>query len=62
MRIFIAIEFSNKIKNILHNIQEIVKENSISGKFTDKDNFHLTIRFIGEITEVQLNNNLKEGY
>ena len=56
MRIFIAIEFSNEIKKYLHNIQEIVKKNSISGKFTDKDNFHLTIRFIGEITEVQLNN------
>ena len=60
MRIFIAIEFSDDIKKYLYNIQEIVKKNSISGKFTDKDNFHLTLRFIGEITDSQLNN-LKEA-
>jgi 2'-5' RNA ligase len=56
MRIFLAIEFSDDIKKYLYNIQEIVKKNSISGKFTDKDNFHLTLRFIGETTEAQLNN------
>lgn len=56
MRIFIAIEFSDEIKKYLYNIQEIVKKNSVSGKFTHEDNFHLTLKFIGETTEAQLNN------
>lgn len=49
MRIFLAIEFPEDIKNYLAQIQQVVREQSVAGNFTSKENFHLTLRFIGEI-------------
>lgn len=48
-RVFIAIEFSENIKNYLNQIQQIVSSNSSSGNFTHKENLHLTLKFIGEV-------------
>lgn len=48
MRLFIAIDLNNEIKDILnHSIQEL-KRNSVSGNFTPLENLHLTVVFIGE--------------
>lgn len=52
MRVFIAIEFEKEIKKYLKEIQQKVIEKSIRGNFTSIDNFHLTIRFIGEVNQV----------
>ncbi len=49
MRAFFAIEFPESIKEYLNQLQMSIKEKSISGNFTRKENFHLTLRFIGEI-------------
>ena len=54
MRVFIAIEFSDEIKNYLNEIKDIVIKESKSGSFTAKENFHLTLKFIGEVNESQL--------
>ncbi|MBF8981922.1 RNA 2',3'-cyclic phosphodiesterase [Lutibacter sp. B2] len=54
MRVFIAIEFEEKIKNYLSNQQQIIKENSIKGNFTRKENFHLTLQFIGEVKREEI--------
>ncbi|CAK7052818.1 RNA 2',3'-cyclic phosphodiesterase [Tissierella sp. P1] len=59
MRVFLAIEFTEEVKEYLYKIQQIVKNHSSAGNFTSKENFHLTLRFIGEVKEHELNK-LKE--
>lgn len=49
MRVFIALEFPKDIKEYLVQIQQVIREQSITGNFTRNENFHLTLRFIGEI-------------
>lgn len=51
MRLFIAITLSEDNKVRLVDIQTKIKEKCLTGNFTTKDNFHLTIKFIGEINE-----------
>ena len=51
MRMFIAIEFEEEIKDYLENMQNVIKENSKKGNFTKKENFHITLRFIGEVNK-----------
>lgn len=46
---FIAIEFEDEIKDYLDQLQTKVKENSKRGNFTQKENYHITLRFIGEV-------------
>lgn len=48
MRTFIAIEFEEEVKQYLYEIQEIAKTGCKNGNFTPKENFHLTLRFIGD--------------
>lgn len=54
MRIFIGIPFSEETKKELKKVQKKVTEKSATGRFADWDNFHLTIKFIGEIDEGKL--------
>ena len=56
MRVFFAIEFDDNIKTYLSEIQKEVKEYCVTGKFSLKDNFHLTLRFIGEQNTEQVEN------
>ena len=51
MRTFIAINFDKTVKKYISGIKNVVKENSKSGNFTDEENYHLTVRFIGESDE-----------
>lgn len=48
MRVFFAIEFDDEIKKYIKEIQDIIRENSLRGNFSREDNFHLTLKFIGE--------------
>ncbi len=59
MRVFLGVEFTDEIKEHLYICQQVVKEYSTKGNFTRKENFHLTLRFIGEVKESELNK-LKE--
>ncbi len=48
MRCFLAIEVPDEVKNEL---VRIGKEFSFSGKYVEKENLHLTLKFLGEIDE-----------
>ena len=48
LRLFIAISFPEDIKLDLFNLTEVLKKNSSRGHFTSRENFHLTLAFIGE--------------
>lgn len=48
MRLFIAINFDDKIKDELCLLTDQLKNYSVSGNFTRRENLHLTLVFIGE--------------
>jgi 2'-5' RNA ligase len=51
-RCFIAINFHDNIIDEIIRIQKIIqKEDVFIGKFTENDNLHLTMKFLGEIDE-----------
>lgn len=52
MRTFIAIEIPEKIKEEIVKIQNSLLE--FSGKKTEFENLHLTLKFLGEVDEKQL--------
>ncbi len=56
MRVFFAIEFDDDIKSYLSEIQQEVRQYSASGNFSLKENFHLTLRFIGEQSMERVDN------
>lgn len=63
MRVFFAIEFNNGIKDYLFSLQQDMRKYCIGGNFSLRENFHLTLRFIGEqnLRQVEiLKNVLKE--
>jgi RNA 2',3'-cyclic 3'-phosphodiesterase len=54
MRTFIAIELSPEIKESLAQIQSHLKYSGADVKWVEKDNIHLTLKFLGEISEEKL--------
>lgn len=53
MRLFTAIELSDEIKGRLSDIVSQLKPHTVKGNFTLKDNFHITLVFIGETDRKQ---------
>jgi len=51
MRTFIAIELSDEIREALAQIQSHLKYSSADVKWVEKNNIHLTLKFLGEIDE-----------
>lgn len=51
MRTFIAIELSEEIKTVLTQIQSYLKYAGADVKWVEKDNIHLTLKFLGEIND-----------
>lgn len=51
MRLFIAINFNNQIKDQIQDIITNVKSSSTQGKFVSNEHMHLTLEFIGEVSE-----------
>ena len=49
MRLFIAVNFSEEIKDELFHISDKLKRFSERGSFSLKDNIHLTVIFLGEV-------------
>ncbi|MGE5631273.1 MAG: RNA 2',3'-cyclic phosphodiesterase [Caulobacteraceae bacterium] len=49
MRTFIGTGFNRETKDGIAEIQHLVKENSEKGRFKYIGNFHLTLKFLGEI-------------
>jgi 2'-5' RNA ligase len=54
MRLFIAVNFTDEVKSRLLKIQEQLKSQSSRGNFTRPENLHLTLAFLGETPETQL--------
>ncbi|MEM1577597.1 MAG: RNA 2',3'-cyclic phosphodiesterase [Candidatus Pacearchaeota archaeon] len=54
MRCFIAIDIPNTIKEELEKIQKFII-NDIKAKFVEKENIHLTLKFLGEINDYKVN-------
>jgi 2'-5' RNA ligase len=53
MRLFIAVLFDQDIKDALYDTVTRLKQASKGGTFTDKENLHLTINFIGETKRLE---------
>lgn len=54
MRLFIAINFCEEIKDKLQNVQNALKEHSLRGNYTTADNLHLTLVFLGEVADARV--------
>jgi 2'-5' RNA ligase len=54
MRAFIAIELPENIKSELENLQNKLKACRADVKWVAPANIHLTLKFLGEITEIQI--------
>lgn len=54
MRLFIAINFPDEIKDSLLSTISRLKQNCTGGNFTRYDNLHLTIAFLGEIPPAKI--------
>lgn len=53
MRSFIGINFSREVKEDISKIQRKVRDNAAKGRFKHVDNFHITLKFLGEIDQKQ---------
>ncbi len=49
MRLFIGIGLDYDVREYLKSVQTVVKQTAYQGNFTDFDNFHITVKFLGEI-------------
>jgi 2'-5' RNA ligase len=57
MRCFIAIELPEHVKSkVFHEIEKLQTAEGISGNFVEKDNLHLTLKFLGDISEEEIEN------
>lgn len=51
MRLFIAIQLNDEMKNALQDMQAYMKSRGVKGNYTKRDNLHLTLAFIGEFDD-----------
>lgn len=54
MRVFISIEFSKEIKEYMYRVQQDIKSSVTKGNFSNIENFHVTLKFIGEKSEDEI--------
>ena len=52
MRLFVAIDLSEEIKDALVSVQDGMREKRIKGNYSKRENFHITLAFIGEYGNV----------
>lgn len=48
MRLFIAIQLNDEMKDLLQDMQKKMRSYGVRGNYTKRDNLHLTLAFIGE--------------
>lgn len=49
MRLFIAINFEERVKKQISNLIDELRKTSTQGKFVNEEHMHLTLEFLGEI-------------
>ena len=54
MRLFIAVSIGEENKNKIFDIQSVLKRSCVDVKWIEKDNLHLTLKFLGEVAEDNL--------
>lgn len=52
MRLFVAVQFTDKFKKALNDVMRELKTEGVRGSFTPIERLHLTLCFIGETTEL----------
>ena len=55
MRLFIAINFEEDIKERIQDIIKELKKSSLQGTYVNKEHIHLTLEFLGEVPEDKAN-------
>ena len=53
-RCFVAIEFSDEVIKEVARVQGLVSKVKFTGKTTELENLHLTLKFLGEIDDEKL--------
>ena len=62
-RVFIAVDFPDEVIKEVARVQELVSKIKFTGKLTELENLHLTLKFLGEIDDEKIEkikNKLKE--
>jgi RNA 2',3'-cyclic 3'-phosphodiesterase len=54
MRSFIGVDFSPKLKRQIADLQSVLRNYTVSGRWKYVDNFHLTLKFLGEVSTGQM--------
>ena len=54
MRLFIAIQLSDEIRDGLSAVQTYLRDHGVRGNYTKTENLHLTLAFIGEYSDPDL--------
>lgn len=54
MRLFLAINLNDSLKNELMYTISVIKGNTMKGSFTKRANLHITLAFIGEVSQSRL--------
>ena len=49
MRLFVAVNFDDEVKDRLCRLQEVLRADGVTGNFSSRANLHLTMAFIGEV-------------
>src|SRR3989344_5614325 len=61
MRIFIALDLPDEIKNALYEYTKLIQQKyPFEGKLTEPENLHLTLKFIGEIPDEKVSDIVKK--
>ncbi|HAF60475.1 MAG TPA: RNA 2',3'-cyclic phosphodiesterase [Bacillota bacterium] len=53
MRAFIGIDFEDNIKDEICSLQQQYREHAIRGRWKHRDNFHITLKFLREVSPKQ---------
>ena len=53
MRLFVAIQLNDEMKDALQDMQNYMRSRGVKGNYTKRDNLHLTLAFIGEFDDPQ---------
>lgn len=54
MRLFIAISLPEDIKQNIAKSATIIKRHTVKGSFPEKENYHITLAFLGEVAEERI--------
>lgn len=61
MRLFIAINLNDELKDAFEDIQDAMWDAGMDGRFTSRENLHLTLAFIGEYSDADRVREVVEG-